>query len=730
MGDAADDMDIDSENHEDQQNEAYDADISRLSNILVDNESDSQDLPHPDQSISEEQQAYLQTSKDSPSQQLVVPGPDQSLIDSNEPRHTIVENISLQDAQPRSVSEHDRINLGEQDQASNNTSNHAEEAQVVPTLGGSQSPSNSDNIPHDAQGGQAVSNASPTDIQQGNNSSVANIGPSGALPAPPSDVLLTHNSMIAQPASEEHLPQLSRPNFESSSAPNAMAMPEAPSTPQSSQSAGDAAIFEKLLRDMTATDEHKAVYSPKFHGLGTFSPMRNPPSTTPSISAATTPTKPNARQSSEGLSLKSPTKSQAYARNSPTAPSRTTPPKGQAQSPAGTSLITPSQGQMQLTSPTVNSPSGWETVGSDDEEEFVEAASSPQAEIAQDSWVTIESEGVTSPANTQPLEQDRNPPQVEVVEAHLASTPLNPSPAHSQRAERIEDQDVSGDVEYPKLSLASSFSTHVSDHGRQPDFAYDDSTNMGLDGAAELQDGQNATAELELPLQITNMEETTFAQEAESDDELPTLKELCSQQSIKQEKPTQSYSTREDYVESPNDTDKLPDDEDVEAPGFRSRRMEEAEMPDGTEESSDEEESEESETSEEEEPKESEESDNSDQQSTPKATMKASQSPRLPAPASQKPASHSNGGSLAPPPQTSQSQSQSQKVRPSSTQVISLLSSDNDSDSNEADDGVLGIDGVPYMKGIKTERGWVAKRDERVAAEHWRRTQSFLSGVS
>lgn len=204
--------------------------------------------------------------------------------------------------------------------------------------------------------------------------------------------------------------------------------------PNGMESPGDAQVFEKLMKDMTESQSNPP-YSPKFHGLDQSSPIKR--------------LKP------------------------PTAASR-----GPSSSP-------------------VRVESSWHTVDS-------QAPSSPpiMEEEGQSSWVTENTNEVPSPPVNLPLNRAVSPPPVKKLNRLNKAQELwaklqtkarrlsidsdgsrkSPESTVQTTGLHVSDDTSSNDksVDYPKLSVGSSFISQISDHGRQPDITFDDS--VGLNG--------------------------------------------------------------------------------------------------------------------------------------------------------------------------------------------------------------------------------------------------------
>jgi hypothetical protein len=202
--------------------------------------------------------------------------------------------------------------------------------------------------------------------------------------------------------------------------------------PTGMESPGDAQVFEKLMKDMTEI-ESSPPYSPKFHGLNASSPIRK------------------LRQGSEGRQPSS--------------------------SPPGVQ-------------------SSWETVDTD------AASSPPLQEENESSWQTIDPEDPLGPPGSVPLKPvpEAQPAKKfnfeKLGKAQSMWEALQPknrkakvdspgssraSPGPSAGLDGANEKDSNTPIQYPKLSVRSSFTSQVSDHGRQPDIDFDDSAMVSTD---------------------------------------------------------------------------------------------------------------------------------------------------------------------------------------------------------------------------------------------------------
>ncbi|KUJ18058.1 uncharacterized protein LY89DRAFT_732751 [Mollisia scopiformis] len=220
--------------------------------------------------------------------------------------------------------------------------------------------------------------------------------------------------------------------------------------PESMQSPGEVAELEKLLKDMTETNEK--AYSPRFNGLGS-SPIKK-------------------------LRGSSQTPSESRVQVADSSPSR--PRKGPSQ-------ISGQERQVS-DSPNKQPQSSWETV----EPNYQDPTPSP-ARPTESSWITEESHvQSSSPPSKEPVKAvsklksmvrkipigraqalwEQLQPKKQSTDSEDESS--KPSPDHTTGLDGVSEREDHESVQYPKLSVGSSFS-QVEDHGRQPDFDFDDS---------------------------------------------------------------------------------------------------------------------------------------------------------------------------------------------------------------------------------------------------------------
>lgn len=232
--------------------------------------------------------------------------------------------------------------------------------------------------------------------------------------------------------------------------------------PDGMDSPGDAAVFEKLLKDMT--EIQNPPYSPKFNGFGSSSPSRRQQDLLQSPSPE------------EGLPLRE----QPEPRSSPSL-------------------------ENEIADSPIRIPqSSWETVGPEDEH----ASSPTKATDEASGWVTEEP---SSPPIRRPVKRKSSvkppPKKVPISKAQAMWETLQPKnrrtsadfSAESSKTSTgpalllggTNEKDSNETVQYPKLSVGSSFTSQVADHGRQPDFNFDDSAEVNVADAPEV--GESVT---------------------------------------------------------------------------------------------------------------------------------------------------------------------------------------------------------------------------------------------
>jgi hypothetical protein len=269
--------------------------------------------------------------------------------------------------------------------------------------------------------------------------------------------------------------------------------------PTGTESPRDAKVFEKLMKDMTEIDSNPP-YSPKFHGLDSSSPIKKLPPVSPSREPSSSP---------------------------------------------------------------VRIQSSWQTIN-------IDRASSPSLDEVDSSWQTIDPEDSSSPpvrvptkgvATAKPAKKFKFPP---IAKAQAMWDALQPkdgktsdssraSPGPSMGLDGTNEKDSNTSIQYPKLSVTSSFSSQFSDHGRQPDI-FDDSAMANDDTPkvtaseddnflAQPDDSISDVNEPELPShQSRSSKQKEPLDDLEGppscDDAFPTLQDVLSQRDTTRENTT------------------------------------------------------------------------------------------------------------------------------------------------------------------------------------------------
>jgi hypothetical protein len=243
--------------------------------------------------------------------------------------------------------------------------------------------------------------------------------------------------------------------------------------PDGMDSPGDAAVFEKLLNDMTEISPSKP-YSPKFNGLGSSSPTNSPrkdspspdkvgpePSRSPvaeSKEASESPEQPQSSWQTIDSQYESSISPQARKVDPGplTAPQETSSwVTVESQQPPSSPLLgneSPSSSRARQPSPTpVREPENCAS------EKNIPVKKVPYLGKAQRLWKGL-----------QPKRKRRKS-----ADSSASSSKASPEPAFG-----LDGVDETPSVRYPKLSVDSSFTSQVTDHGRQPDFNFDDTAGI------------------------------------------------------------------------------------------------------------------------------------------------------------------------------------------------------------------------------------------------------------
>jgi hypothetical protein len=243
--------------------------------------------------------------------------------------------------------------------------------------------------------------------------------------------------------------------------------------PDGMDSPGDAAVFEKLLNDMTEISPSKP-YSPKFNGLGSRSPTKSPrkdshspakaapgPSRSPVAESKEASESPEQLQSS-WQTIDSRYESSISPQARKVGPSPLPAPQESSSWVTVESQQPPSSPLVRNESPSPSgarqpSPSPVREPENRASEKKIPVKKVPYLGKAQKLW-----EGL------QPKRKRRKS-----ADSSASSSKASPGPAFG-----LDGVDETPSVRYPKLSLGSSFTSQVTDHGRQPDFSFDDTAGI------------------------------------------------------------------------------------------------------------------------------------------------------------------------------------------------------------------------------------------------------------
>ncbi|PQE25657.1 clumping factor b protein [Rutstroemia sp. NJR-2017a BBW] len=252
--------------------------------------------------------------------------------------------------------------------------------------------------------------------------------------------------------------------------------------PNGSETPREAAELEKLRKDMAEIDQSS--YSPKFNGFGTSSPIRQ-------------------RE------------------------------------------ISPSPGMQQ---PSWQNEASQEFAGPFPHENYANAQNEQSRRLGSNDAVDADDQ-----TTSQNSHNDKSAGKVNVNKAHAQSEALQPKEKAAKPVRKNAQGDAASDlldentivvdtgVEYPNLS--GSFSSLVTDHGRQPDFNFDDSGPKEINGSKEHAEMNNTTHnaeihELEPELPSPRQRSRTADEPIDLDkliepssDDFPTVQEILSQAS-------------------------------------------------------------------------------------------------------------------------------------------------------------------------------------------------------
>ncbi|KAG4430231.1 hypothetical protein IFR05_014287 [Cadophora sp. M221] len=372
--------------------------------------------------------------------------------------------------------------------------------------------------------------------------------------------------------------------------------------PDEIQTPGEVASFEKLRKEMSGIETNgnkesnadkenqSQAYSPKFNGLGS-SPIRKP------RESSRTPTKPPQLASRSSSPTRPPSSSwetvDGVIRSSPP------PQPSQEQEDEGhSSWVTVDQTQ---TEAQPSRPPAFELALALEKVRPLSPSAPAQPATSQALGQTKPQSSPTKPAKTGSGKPENPTPAKKVPigkaqayweqwqarkrrrsndsdsEYEDAKTSARSSTKTSpeRSAKSTEEKDADTSVKYPKLSLGSSFTSQVTDHGRQPDF---DDTAMTMDSPSipnleadnplnrspqpDLENGQRLNgkgkgraSETATDAELPPTKETTQApikmpevpSDDSSDDELPSLEALSQREKFEPLKSKKSVKVDADY---------------------------------------------------------------------------------------------------------------------------------------------------------------------------------------
>jgi len=352
---------------------------------------------------------------------------------------------------------------------------------------------------------------------------------------------------------------------------------------------GDQAVFDKLRRDMEAVEGYS---SPQFNGFGT----------SPSRERQERSNSPNESQNlPSALGSSPPKQSERPTTPEPHEPSQQAPSSSPQPPPSSWQTVDSQEDILTQSEKPVENTSSWVTVPNTASSPQPEAEQTPEPEDKVPTPQPTPKKAATprkspakaptprqtpkkapSPKPAAPAPGPAKPKSIKKVPRRTLGTAQrlweqfqpqkSASPAVESRQESpdpfgldgLDERDSNKSVEYPKLSLGSSFS-QVSDHGRQPDYNFDDSATTHVDTpkvpGLDVDEGAATDMEPELPSHKSNEEGLNLDQpndsivmepelptikpaatapkdssDDDSDSSLPSLDVVFSQQSIKKEK--------------------------------------------------------------------------------------------------------------------------------------------------------------------------------------------------
>ena len=234
--------------------------------------------------------------------------------------------------------------------------------------------------------------------------------------------------------------------------------------PSGMESPGDAAVFEKLMRDMTEID--RSVYSPKFNGFGSRSPAK-------------------IRETSQ-----TPLEKQRERSSSPVEPQSSWVTVGEKYVPSSS----PRHEEPTVSDQDHNS--SWETDSEDQ-------PSSPPVPKNNSSKKTSSKK---IPVGRAQAMWEALQPKSRKATSSPAAKGAKTSPDPALGLDGVGGKDSTSTVQYPKLSVGSLFTSQTTDHGRQPDFNFEEiaATNADTPKVPEfdVRTSQNGAAKADSPPEL------------------------------------------------------------------------------------------------------------------------------------------------------------------------------------------------------------------------------------
>jgi hypothetical protein len=354
--------------------------------------------------------------------------------------------------------------------------------------------------------------------------------------------------------------------------------------PNGTKTPGDQAVFDKLRKDMEAVEGY---FSPAFNGFGS-SPSRERPECSNS---------PDESQNlPSALGSSPPKQSERLTTPEVREPSQKAPSSSPQPPPSSWQTVDSQEDTLTSQQKPIENTSSWVTVP--------DTASSPQpapeVEQSHEPEEKVPTPQPTPKKSATPRQTPKKAPAPKPEEQKTAAlvpakpksikkvprrtlgkaqqmweqfqptTPAGPTIKSRNESpdpfglDGLDERDSNTSVEYPKLSLGSSFS-QVSDYGRQPDYNFDDSTTTHVEtpkvAGLDVDEGAATDVEPELPNHQSTEEDFNLDQpddsvvmepelparkpvvaaprvpsDDDSDSSLPPLEVVFSQQSVKKEK--------------------------------------------------------------------------------------------------------------------------------------------------------------------------------------------------